>query len=490
MKQIITTLAVLLLIASSFAQTTDTIKFQYKINNDWVNSGLFFITYDANCKIIYTESGTWDQSQSKWNIFHRSNFTYKSSGQLSQVLSEQWDEATQRWRNSTINTYVYSPDGLSHKQIFQTWDNTNNTWVNSSKIIISNDASSNPVYFQLALYVNNAWLNIYRNISQYDEDMRIKNYQEQFWQNNKWQSNYKIDYRYNSTETQETIHIFFYDTLTKQWFPHSRTEEYLLPGTLSVVKSQTQKYDAKWINYEREQNIYNSNNLIVKGFSKILNVNNNTWEDSYRVKYEYYEDSMIKSFTYETWNPSSNLWDGGSRTFFTHNGCPLSASLQSADDKTEYGISYNELRKLGEQKNISVQQLMRSLYSNGRDFSIPLENSLQNKQAENYLLNIKIIPSNQIAQQQQAKDVSNISVQQNTISIVPNPAKSYVIIRSSQMINNGSFKLYDMQGKLLFISRLENVKEQKINLPSLSKGVYNASLINGNETENKLLYIE
>lgn len=490
MKQIITTLAVLLFTVSSFAQTTDTILQELKLNSVWQNTYLYLINRGSDCKATSQLTKAWNQSLSQWTNSNRVSYTYNNAGRLIHSFSEYWNNAENKWENDVQSILTYSDDGLFYNSIVQIWDKTTQTWVNYVKNTNGTNSLGQFIYNEFASYGNNEWMKISRLVQDYDNKNRSKKSVNYKWVNDSWLYSYKRETSYTNDGTKGYSYSYNWVDTDKEWVAYLRSGNTYIPKTLTIIDYKSESYSGSWVNSSKGRNYFNADSQVTRSVIQSWDAINSKWQNSFRGSYRYYPDGSLQGYNNEFWNSAIGDWDFGVRYSFSHNGCVLSASLQSAEDKTDYGISYNELKKLGEQKNISVQQLMRSLYSNGRDFSIPLENSLQNKQAQNYLLNIKIIPSNQIAQQQQAKDVSNISVQQNTISIVPNPAKSYVIIHSSQMINNGSFQLYDMQGKLLFTSRLENVKEQKIILPSLSKGVYNASLINGNETENKLLYIE
>ena len=60
--------------------------------------------------------------------------------------------------------------------------------------------------------------------------------------------------------------------------------------------------------------------------------------------------------------------------------------------------------------------------------------------------------------------------------LFPNPVREYLIVR--EKFNNAKFKIYSMQGNLKLTGR---VKDERINLNSLSNGVYFLSIMDNGQ---------
>jgi hypothetical protein len=90
--------------------------------------------------------------------------------------------------------------------------------------------------------------------------------------------------------------------------------------------------------------------------------------------------------------------------------------------------------------------------------------------------------------------ISYITIDANGmhISIYPNPAHSYFVIGNyeSMDVSNASIVLRDITGRTLINQKFNNSIEQKINIPSLSKGLYVVSVVAPGYVHTQKLLVE
>jgi hypothetical protein len=76
------------------------------------------------------------------------------------------------------------------------------------------------------------------------------------------------------------------------------------------------------------------------------------------------------------------------------------------------------------------------------------------------------------------------------ITLYPNPAHSYFVIADYESldVSKASVVVRDITGRMLINQKFNNTTEQKINIASLSKGLYMVSIVTpGNVHTQKLL---
>ena len=103
-----------------------------------------------------------------------------------------------------------------------------------------------------------------------------------------------------------------------------------------------------------------------------------------------------------------------------------------------------------------------------------------------------ILSSAQAPQKINSQAKSGVTAKSNSgFTLSPNPARNYFNINLSAYKNAGSImlKLTDISGKLILQQKL-NATIQRVDLPSLQKGIYIVTIISGKQTQNQKLVIE
>lgn len=73
-------------------------------------------------------------------------------------------------------------------------------------------------------------------------------------------------------------------------------------------------------------------------------------------------------------------------------------------------------------------------------------------------------------------NLSNVSFEDQVISVYPNPIKDVVYVNSSTH-QFSSYELFDIQGRLIRKENLSNLNNFQINTSSFSKGIYLLNLV-------------
>ncbi len=77
-------------------------------------------------------------------------------------------------------------------------------------------------------------------------------------------------------------------------------------------------------------------------------------------------------------------------------------------------------------------------------------------------------------------------------AIYPNPARSYFIVKNDKYtgLNNADIIITDLAGRKLIRQKLSNSEEQRINITTLSKGVYLVRIGTPGNLETRKLFVE
>jgi hypothetical protein len=90
--------------------------------------------------------------------------------------------------------------------------------------------------------------------------------------------------------------------------------------------------------------------------------------------------------------------------------------------------------------------------------------------------------------QQNSRDADEI-INQNELSIYPNPASNTFTITISKFVNTFMLEIVDIQGKTMHTQSITSSNEV-INISSLSSGIYFCKITNGDEVITQKLIVE
>ena len=80
-------------------------------------------------------------------------------------------------------------------------------------------------------------------------------------------------------------------------------------------------------------------------------------------------------------------------------------------------------------------------------------------------------------------------IENNLVSLYPNPTSNTVTIQFANTINSTTISLYDVVGKLVFEKQISNTSSTQIDVSAYEKGMYNLQIISKEGKSNYKIII-
>jgi hypothetical protein len=458
---------------TAIAQTTDSIFSENKINGIWQKNLLDIIARDNSCSILSDFQLTWDASNNKWINAFRSTYQYPEGKVI--TLSQRWDALNSTWINSSKS--FYNTQGSPRIFQLQVWDAVLNTWINNYRSVETLNDEGLTVVSEFDLYGDNEWQKIQRSLFVYDANDLITEYIFQVWMNNTWLNNNKTTNNY----TTGTSFTDLWDAGNKRWTKFQRTFNDYLNNTINPQRSLNQVYSgAAWQNAQRSEATYNSNDQMLSNSQQFWDAGMQAWVNASQINTDYYSSGNINHFEFKGWDAFSNSWSIGFREKFTDINCSQGIQFIPVTQ-----VKNNNTKTIAAN---TIKSVLNPLASDAHKlvFDVTFNNGQSQQQFQ------MILSSGQVPQKINSQTKNEATGKSNSGFILsPNPARNYFNINLSAYKNAGSImlKLTDMSGKLILQQKL-NATIQRVDLPSLQKGIYIVTIISGKETHNQKLVIE
>jgi hypothetical protein len=478
--------------ATISAQKVDTVLQEQWNNNSWQNVSRIITDYNADC-----QPGT--------------------------VLIQNWDDGSQTWENFALTTNTYTHVIYVKQALLQTWDKNSSSWKNVSRTTNTYNASDQVTVALSELYTGGAWQNASRTTNTYDANGYLITALSEFWFINQWQNVSRINYTNNSDGTPQEIVYQTWNLITQKWDNNSRdTYTYNADKTVDQIVHQVwvsgawendtrtrYTYDAskrvltvlsedwdvsQWVNNSLTTTTYNGNNI-----TKILyqTWNGSGWDNDNQVTFTYNGDGTVHQELFETWNGSK--WENELRYTFSYTSdCALPLTLLNfSATKTNNTVSLTW--QTANEVNTSHFTVQRSLDATSFS-SVGNVTAKGNSSATNsygFTDDVTSIKSGKIYYRLQMVDndgkftyskiaTVNILSDGKFFVVYPNPVKDQLILVTSTTVNKAEIRITDQTGKLVYNQQLENVQagvQNKINVTSLGKGIYNLQLITNSDKQ-------
>lgn len=483
--------------ATCFSQTVDSTISEFKSGNTWQKTGLDIITRDANCSITAEHSFTWDEDTQTWISSQLFNYTINSNGENSEITSQTWDAANSVWVNSTKSIFFISNQGTRRTYIYQNWDAGSGTWVNIYKIWDNLDGQGRAVTSEYDLYSNGQWQRIQRGLMSYDENNRVAGSIFQVWGDNAWVNNGKTTYDY--TGNGKTID-YLWSIGESRWILFRRAyNDYIENTTLSKKTLGQTLSGSDWLNAFRSNSSYDNNYKTLSNAQQFWGANNQGWVNSSKLKMDYYSDGSQHHFQFESWDPGTNSWSSGYRATSTDaSSCtqilqlvPVSAVNSRVALLTSSVDGKNLIQRIpgtNEPARNNFQRTFNPLASSGNSLVYDLSLNAGNRSYAFEMILSNAPKTQPVVNNQQD---NSIVANSNSFVISPNPAKSYFNVNLSGWKNTGNIilRLSDVSGKTILQHKMEATM-QRIDLPSIQKGIYIVTITSGKEIKTQKLVVE
>ena len=478
-----------------FSQTKDSMFSETRTNGVWQKNSLDIISRDATCSIVSLLSLLWDESSHKWVNSALSSYSYNGSETPSKVLYEVWDATNNAWVNVSL---FITPSYTATKKSFisQYWDASSNTWVNSYKISENLDGQGRTISSEFDLYSGTEWQKVQRSLLSYNTDNYVSKSIFQLWGGSDWVNNGKTTYDYTG---KGISYDYLWDNGNSVWTIFRRTYNNYLDNTALSEKSLGQiASGSNWENAFRSNASYNSENYLRSNSEQFWDAGTQSWINGFRLNLDYYADASQHHYQYENWDASTNSWGYGYRTNSTDVLCPQ--NLQMVPVSTVDGrlalLPQNSgskmlLHRMPETKtpsNNSFQRVFNPLASDGKNlvYDVTLTNG-----GKQYTFEMVFTSVSKPKSMVSVPTENAVTTGQQSFAISPNPAKNYFNINLSSWKNAGDIllKLSDVSGNPIMQQKMV-AGMQRVNLPSLQKGLYVVVVTSGKEIRTQKLVVE
>ena len=478
---------------SATAQVKDTFYTQNKINGVWVNNSVNVTIYDAECIAVSSEYYNWDTLTNSYKKSFRSTTRYDSGGIYSGSLTEAWDMNAGAWVNNSLYTLTYENDGKSIIGTTQIWDLVNNVWLNSFRFITNLDDNGAPAFFEFDLYDGSQWVPGSKSVYTYENNYLVKELQ-QSWNGTEWINNYLRRSSRNANGEKGGSLGYYWDSYNHVWINSQREKDEYLAGTDYLEKVLSQYWNGiEWVNSYQSETNYNSDNKAVNGFSEIWDANTQRWVNSFRQKSRYYPNGAQSDFIYESWDTYTSTWNYGFRGTNTNSECYTAAftsPVVTDDEKSsDFASLINAYNKIAAKDKSNYSITLNPLATNNIHVVYDIAYKLQDGKKASYQL---IIPVKKAGNKVAAVASNNtVTAKSSSFAISPNPAKNYFNVTISQNTSsNATLRLTDLSGRTVMQKKLQSAGVQRIDIPSLQKGMYIVTITSGNEVQTQKLVVE
>lgn len=482
--------------ATCFSQTIDSMISESKSGGVWQKNSLDVFTRDANCFITSVHTFAWDEGTQSWINSQLSNYTYQNNGDNSETIGQTWDGVNGVWVNNSKSIFFVSDQGTKRTYIYQNWDAGSGTWINGYKLWENMDAQGRTVTSEFDLYSDGQWQRIQRGLPSYNDAGFVASSIFQVWSNNAWQNNGKTTYDY--TGNGKTID-YLWSIGESRWILFRRTYNDYIENTALSTKSLGQTLSgSEWSNFFRSNASYDNSNKVLSNAQQFWDANIQGWVNSSRTKMDYYSDGSQRYFQFDSWDATSGSWSYSYRVSNTDVSCTQSLQLvpvSTINNRVallpKNGNGNNLIQRVPGMHPASRNSYLRNfnaLASNGNRLVYDLSLNASGRPYEWEMI-FSAAPKTGAIINSRADDAV---IQGNkTFVISPNPAKSYFNVNLSGWKNTGNIilRLSDVSGKTILQHKMEATM-QRIDLPSIQKGIYIVTIKSGKEIKTQKLVVE
>lgn len=416
--------------------------YQFYSSNTFENSKLITKTYNANDKVLSSLEQTYDAGNNQWVNNKKFELSYTGNNVADSAYFT-WSAGSSSWTEDVRLTYTYNGQGKLLSTVFK------ELTVNKSKREFTYDANGNETKNEFFSWSSGAWVPINKEEKTYNAGnnmltFSIFNYNQGTMTYDKG-SQYGYTYDANGNETLKE---------TRNW-DGSQYVASLRNGktwsTNKLTQTTVQFNNAGWVTAERDDYVYNAQNLLSQMIRYRLQGGPPTLQIDSRLNYTYNTAGQLTGKANQTYNAQTSQY------------------TTTADEIRNYSASGKLIR------------LFYANFSQGVGAMIPTQEYLYEFNANDDLIatetkngfNINNSQWNSIVRQEFICGVNQVSaiaaVNDIQFSVYPNPANENVNISLNE--NASKVVITDMLGKVIF-EQQEVGKTVSISTVNFSKGIY------------------
>lgn len=490
MKKITLTLVLAVAVLSSFSQVKDTSVTESYVNGSWQITNRSISTYNASCDLINVVVQNWDNFASSWVNAFQSNYVYSTGPDKTIIIGQAWSTGTNSWDNNSKATQTYSADHSLLISITQTWDLMSQAWLNLFKVRTTLNEAGNVVLDEFDMFTDNQWQPSTKTSLEYDNTNRPVIVISKVWNGLTWANSGK---RTSSYSGKGEGFGFYWSDFDQKWVKSDRNFNDYVANTLYTEKSLGQFLNGDtWVNSSRTANSYTTDLKQIGSNLEIWDAGSSSWTKIYRGKQDYYSNGQPSVYVLQLWDASLAAWVSNYRLTQTNHICPVTVNFSAVVTQGNSGdlsalSSVRSIRGFN-QKAVSNSAISFNHFESGGDAMVYDVNVPGKNSSSGY--SFKIIQT--IKKTAAIANADASGAQQTSASsfvISPNPAKHYFNININSH-NPSTLTLHDLSGRLVLQQKMQSAGVQKVNLPSLQKGVYIVTVTTGREILKQKLVIE
>ena len=408
---------------------------------------------NPNEEIYYLDSISreeYDINSSSWKVTGKDILTYDSTKKLNLILSHSWNQNDSIWEEARKEEYNFNSNGIVTHFAFYNWDMDNSQWIGSVKQNIS--LNTNGKRDSTASY---------------------------FWdeQNNDWLIRYKYIYKYDDSNFLKQVINNQWDPIGENWF-FTYMNLYTHDSAGNIIEDRAHNWNDSsetWEEYGKFQNNYDSQGKrIFRSFSSLADSQYNTW---WKQITTYDENGVITGSYHYNRNTTTDSFEIGRLTEYENDS--LGNRLEEV-----YSNNFNHtneitfVNKIHTTYELSIPSTSLAMHP----FSTGLTGIMDNREFNNIPLAISVSIWNEDFEEWEPSINKNLfysqfetttSVKQNKAklsTLYPNPVTDNLSFSFAEGIQDVTFDLYDVQGRLVLSREIEG--SNTVNLESVKTGIY------------------
>lgn len=260
---------------------------------------------------------------------------------------------------------------------------------------------------------------------------------------NNWELNYKTAHQYNAQGELEVELSLVFNISTNQFEPEMKVEyTYDAQGNIiSAISSNYDVYSSTWEYFFKEELVYDTYGNITEFIIFMYNPANSLWEPFIKVEYSYGANHNITEQMMSMYNTTGSIWIPMFKMEFQH----------------DYTVSGSDLilpYTLAVEAGEFFTHMLNEIISYEYDFATT-----------------SWIEEERIILFYSEQTVSGIDeVSQTNFNVFPNPAKSHIHVQTKDQFSNGTFELFDIQGRKIIDRPIDG--NSTISIDHIKSGIY------------------
>ena len=372
-------------------------------------------------------------------------FTYNTAGMVTKIVS--YENDNQLMLRDSKEEFTYDANNRIIERLLFGWDTINNQWYDRVKETTSFTSTSYTTIYQHWDTATNQWNNTSKTENFFNQNSLDTLSLLYFW-NNQWGLSYKTHYTYNSNNDM-TLQLK--EVLIGSSWINSSKIEWVYDANFNLLKKSEYTWDAQnnvFVYDYIHRMGYDSQNNRIYDANASYNSYTSSWEFSDSTIYMYAANADLDSSYDYSWDGTSGTWELEAKNEMTYDNnyalsnLVLPLTMFDDDDMMYFNHMLTQMKGFGNSTGQWAVAYTYDLYYS--DF----------------------VPNN-IEQ-----------VEQNTVSIAPNPAQDYFVVNmeANQLID---ITIYDANGRLVKTQKASNAR--KIDIKDLKSGIYFIQITDANK---------